>query len=340
MPPTSTSDAVAKLLARQPQQPWNIAPTNNQNQLLVVNPDGDALHELAADAWCFHAGHAKYWRRAFCQALPPDLRPYQGVLLIAAKEQALNQYILQALASLAAGTPIWLVGEKRGGISSLVKRLPDAYAPAQKLASANHCQLFVSHVQSSATLPLTQLAAFLTPLTVSLDDVQLQLQTLPGVFSQARLDQGTELLLANLPSALPEPIVDFACGNGVIARVLHERQQPQLIASDVNPMATAAAAINLAHSNAEVILSEGLPSSAQGVGCIVSNPPFHTGLHTDYEIARQFIADAYQALRKGGVLYIVANRFLPWPEVIEKHFGQCQRIAQDTQFAVYYANRK
>jgi 16S rRNA (guanine1207-N2)-methyltransferase len=339
MPQQSTSDAIAKLLQRQPQHPWNSL--DNNKRLLVVNPDGDGLTFLTGDAWCFHAGHASFWQDAYCQALPPQLDAYGGVVFVVAKEQPLNQYILRCLAALPAQTPLWLAGEKRGGINTLVNRLPDNFCPAQKLAVGNHCQLFKTEILTSTTplTDLTDLIALADDITVTLPERKFSLKSLPGVFSRQRIDAGTQLLLEALPQQLPTPVLDFACGNGVIARTLHERQHPLLYACDVNPLATAAAAINLSGANAEIFLADGLPEIPQTVGCIVSNPPFHTGLKTDYTIAHNFIAAAYKQLKHGGELYLVANNFLPWPKAIERTFGHCKRLIHNKRFTVYYAQR-
>lgn len=336
MPQQSTSRAVAKLLQRQSQQPWQTVAENQR--LLIVNPDGDHLCFLSADAWCFHAGHAAVWPKAYCQALPPALDDYEGVLVIVAKEQALNQYILRCLSALPVGTPIWLTGEKRGGVNTAVKRLPHAFGQVQKLASGNHCQLYQCRV-TKAEKPTTQLDDFTDNIPIKLSDDSFDVVSLPGVFSKNRVDDGTRLLLEALPPNLPEPILDFACGNGIIAKALHRRQQPQLYASDVNPMAIAAATFNLQHANATVLLADGLPALRERVGTIVSNPPFHTGLRTDYNIATRFIAEAYQQLKPGGSLYLVANNFLPWPDVIERAFGHCNRTVTNAKFSVYHAQR-
>ncbi|RUO75832.1 class I SAM-dependent methyltransferase [Idiomarina seosinensis] len=337
MPAQTTSQAVAKLLQRQPQQPW-LFDQQDGHPLLVINPDGQALTDLPAAAWCFHAGHAQHWSVHYCQPEPPALESYQGVLLIVAKEQPLNQYVLQQLLSLAPGRPIWLAGEKRGGVASLVKKLPKGYQAAQKVASGNHCQLYQTSILEPTTAP--PLDSYLHSVNVELPDCKLQLQSLPGVFSRERLDAGTELLLTALPAKLPGPITDFACGNGVIAAVLQQRQQPQLTLTDVNPMAIAAAQINLTGANCTFYLNDGLPEELPPQNCIVSNPPFHTGLKTDYSIARQFIQSAYAKLRNKGQLYIVANRFLPWPDAIQQVFGNCQTIADNGKFCVYHAHRK
>lgn len=336
MPQQSTSRAVAKLLQRQPQQPWQTIADNQK--LLIVNPDGDYLSFLSADAWCFHAGHAANGSRAYCQALPPRLDDYDGVLVIVAKEQALNQYVLRCLSALPVGTPIWLAGEKRGGVNTLVKRLPDNFSHVNKLASGNHCQLYQCTL-TEASKPTTELLDVIDRICVKLSDHAFDLVSLPGVFSKQRVDDGTRLLLEALPAKLPEPILDFACGNGIIAKAIHQRQQPKLYACDVNPMATAAASLNLQHADATVLLADGLPALPERIGTIVSNPPFHTGLRTDYNIAVRFIADAYQQLQPGGSLYLVANNFLPWPEVIERTFGHCHRVVSNSRFSVYHAQR-
>ena len=221
---------------------------------------------------------------------------------------------------------------------SLVKRLPSGYGTAHKLASGNHCQLFETRIEASH--PVVPLHQFMHSVAVDLTDLEFSLESLPGVFSQQRLDAGTRLLLEHLPRTLTPPIFDFACGSGVIAATVHKRQPAKLYLSDVNPLAVTAAQHNLTGTNAEVFLNDGLPEDIEPLGTIVSNPPFHTGLKTDYRIARQFISDAYQSLRKGGDLYLVANRFLPWPEAIEASFGHCQRIVETNKFCVYHAQRK
>lgn len=332
----STSQAVAKLLNRQPQQPW-LSGANDQQKLLVINPDGDFLTDLTDIAWCFHAGHAAHWQQPFCQAQAPELADYFGVLLVVAKEQPLNQYILQQLSELGTDKPVWLAGEKRGGITALVNKLPAFFQPPVKLASGNHCQLFQTAVACSQ--PASELSAYQHSVAVNLSDQQFCLHSLPGVFSRGRLDPATELLLETLPKQLPEPIFDFACGNGVIAATLQQRQQPQLAVSDVNPMAIKAAQINLADARCEFFCSDGIPEALPQQACIISNPPFHSGLKTDYQIARRFINQAYHKLLPGGSLYLVANNFLPWPDAIKATFGHCQTLASNNKFSVYWVKK-
>ncbi|PYE33222.1 16S rRNA m(2)G 1207 methyltransferase [Idiomarina fontislapidosi] len=333
----STSDAVASLLNRHSHASWLSSPIEKR---LVVHPDGHQLAPLFNHAWCLHVGHAQHYKYSYTEAQAPSLNHFELILLVVAKEQALNQWLLQQLALQAPTARILIVGEKRGGVTSLVKKLPKGYAKATKLASGNHCQLFETHVlaQPSSADLTDDLPAF----SVEWRGISATFTTLPGVFSQGRLDAGTELLLDHLPENMQGKVMDFACGSGVIGAMVARKFKIELVASDVSPMAIESTRCNWQSIGVEgdLLLADGLPSlSASGFQFILSNPPFHTGLRTDYDIGEQFIHHAYQQLSLGGELIIVANRFLPWPEHIQKVFGHCQTIADDGKFKVLRSKR-
>ena len=324
------------MLGRQSAQPWNNA------SLLVIHPGGGELSALTnASAWSFHKGHAACWeaagREVYCQARAPDLSGYEGVLMLVAKEKELNHYLLEQLALLPAETPVWFAGDKRSGIQPLMKSLPEWLKPAQKLASANHCLLFASarNSQSHSPKPLEDYAK---TISYELQQQQRTFVTLPGVFSREHIDPATLLLLQHLQDLPTGRGLDFACGAGVIAKEVLSLTT-ELMACDVSPIAIAASQMTLSAESitADLRLADGIPENAGPFDFIVSNPPFHTGQKTDYEIARQFIKAARQHLNKQGVLRIVANRFLPWPEVIESIFGHCETLADNGRYRVYQA---
>ena len=58
---------------------------------------------------------------------------------------------------------------------------------------------------------------------------------------------------------------------------------------------------------------------------------------TEYEITRAFVRDAPKRLAPGGELWLVANTFLPWPEVLEETFRDVQVVARDKRFCVWRA---
>ncbi|MCM2321593.1 MAG: class I SAM-dependent methyltransferase, partial [Pseudomonas sp.] len=71
----------------------------------------------------------------------------------------------------------------------------------------------------------------------------------------------------------------------------------------------------------------------------VSNPPFHQGVHTDYQATEQLLREAARHLRPGGELRLVANSFLKYAPLIEQHLGPCTVLAERDGFRVYSARR-
>ena len=119
---------------------------------------------------------------------------------------------------------------------------------------------------------------------VLLPDVHLELDTDAGVFSPARLDAGTRLLLdvaADPPGRPPGgDLLDLGCGYGPIALVLAARAPAATVwAVDVNERALALCARNaaragLANVRAVPPFDPALPASYAGIW---SNPPIRIG---------------------------------------------------------------
>ncbi len=70
---------------------------------------------------------------------------------------------------------------------------------------------------------------------------------------------------------------------------------------------------------------------------IVSNPPFHSGIETDYRVVEQFLREAVARLLPGGTLCLVANRFLPYAKPLNSVFAKVDVLADDGRFLVYQA---
>ena len=77
-----------------------------------------------------------------------------------------------------------------------------------------------------------------------------------------------------------------------------------------------------------------------GYDVIVSNPPFHAhGREGRPDIGRAFIAAAAAALKPGGALWLVANRHLPYEDVLDARFGEVSEVASSGAFKVIHAVR-
>ena len=109
--------------------------------------------------------------------------------------------------------------------------------------------------------------------------------------------------------------------------------------SDVSALAIYCTALTLAKNaqSATLFAANGLQGIEARVQHIVTNPPFHTGVKTDYTVTKRFIEDATKLLTQRGTLQMVANRFLPYPGLLSAHFSHVLTTAQTTQFSLYQA---
>jgi 16S rRNA (guanine1207-N2)-methyltransferase len=110
----------------------------------------------------------------------------------------------------------------------------------------------------------------------------------------------------------------------------------------VNLLAVAAASENIALNGvarARAFVSDGVPAGAAArYDVVATNPPFHVGKTTDYDIARGFIAAARRALRPGGRLLLVANRFLRYDEPLRAAFDRVDCVVEARGYRVWKAS--
>ena len=92
--------------------------------------------------------------------------------------------------------------------------------------------------------------------------------------------------------------------------------------------------------DAEVICADGIDAAPMELNTILSNPPFHVGVHTDYHATENLLQKAVKHLKKGGELRIVANSFLRYQPLIEEQFGACTVKAEGQGFRIYSAKRR
>src|SRR5690606_15186270 len=130
---------------------------------------------------------------------------------------------------------------------------------------------------------------------LDLADGPLQVLSLPGVFSHGRLDRGSALLLAQVNGLPQGHLLDFGCGAGVLGAILKRRYpQSQVSMLDVDAFAVESSRLTLAANSldAEVIAGDGIDAAPTGLTAIISNPPFHSGVHTDYQASEHLLRQA------------------------------------------------
>ena len=297
-------------------------------------------------AWCRLQGQHERLGERFSLTFAPTLsgrfaRPVDGVLLFLQKSKPLMDFWLaMVLSFLPAGAPVWLVGENDEGIKSWKKRLGLHFRSVRSLDNARHCVLL------EASEPLLQPPVFdLSQWFESFSaGAGTRISSLPGVFSHGRLDQGTRVLLATLDSLPLGKVLDFGCGAGVISSHIQALGgNHDLTLVDCDALALASSERTLQDSGCQsfqVLASDGLSAVSGPYDLIISNPPFHQGIRTNYEVTELFLAQSRQLLRQGGELRVVANSFLRYQPIIEQVYGHCQTLLVRDGFSVYRAIRK
>ncbi|RUO42950.1 hypothetical protein CWE15_05990 [Aliidiomarina taiwanensis] len=311
---------------------------------LFVNPPADALVQSPHSSWRLYAHERAY------QA-PGTLLPSEQVsahfeyttqcdaaVVFLPKEKKLSDFILAQLAhQLPLHTQVYIVGPNDGGIRSFAKKAIPGFAPLQKVGSGNHCQLLTTELVHQQDFVAEQ---HLKKQNIVFQERQYPLAFLPGVFGEGRLDAGTAFFLEHMPASVSGRVLDFGCGSGVISYWLQQhRNLEHMMAADLSTLATSAAAHTLAACQTpyEVRLSDGFYAISETFDWIVTNPPFHQGKATDYEITSRFIAELKQHLNPGGQVVMVANSFLPWPNLLQASFQHVQTLAKNNRFTITLA---
>ncbi|AEW44443.1 16S RNA m2G1207 methylase [Serratia symbiotica str. 'Cinara cedri'] len=247
------------------------------------------------------------------------------------KQEARFQ-LYNILALLPIGTNIFLVGENRSGVRSAAQYLAN-YTTLTKIDSGRRCSLYHGSLNAQITFNLEDWWQSYT-----LEN--LKIKTLPGVFSRNRLDAGSALLLSTLSNTLQGKVLDIGCGAGVIAAVI-AKQSPkvQLTLSDTSAAALVSSRATLATNKIKgtVIVSDGYSDITGYFDIIISNPPFHYGLTNNLSTAQSIIQGALKHLPINGCLRIVANSFLPYPDILDATFGSHKILAHNNYFKVYQA---
>ena len=161
----------------------------------------------------------------------------------------------------------------------------------------------------------------------------------PGLFGWDKADTGSALLAQRLPGGLKGSGADFGCGYGYLARKILALHKPALLTViDADKRAVdCCVKNNPAAKGVWADLTQ--PWQGDSFDWIVMNPPFHLGKMTDSDIGAAFICTAAGALKKGGHLYMVANRHLPYEDIVSKNFSRMETIDQAQGFKIIFAQK-
>lgn len=255
------------------------------------------------------------------------------------KNKAENMFQLIAFLSQAdIGQEVMIVGENRSGIKS-VEKLLSQYGSVQKIDSARRCSLYYFQLEQ---IPSFDIDSHWSSYSNALLE-NINIYSLPGVFSASGLDMGTALLLKTLAretQTVKGKVLDLGCGAGIIgAYIASQYSVKKLVMSDIDAMALASTERTLSENQllGEVVASNVFSKINGRFDVIISNPPFHDGIDTAYQAVTNLINQAPSYLERAGRLIIVANAFLPYQEQLEKVFSSVTILDKSNKFKVYCA---
>lgn len=240
--------------------------------------------------------------------------------------QPLRDSILAALRGLRAGGRLLLCGANNRGIRSAADDLAALGGSAPRVLAYRKGHRLLEAVRSPGWAfpgPPPPPAA----VSLQVAGCDLRLQPVAGVFAGGQFDAGTRLLIETMPP-LQGAVLDLGCGSGAVGITVALRGgRAHVLATDDSLRAVRAAAANAAANNVQARCAfrhgDGLPQGLR-FAAIAVNPPFHFGAASTTRVAEAWLRQAPAHLERGGRLYLVYNRFLPYLRVLEAAFGAGQ----------------
>lgn len=170
-----------------------------------------------------------------------------------------------------------------------------------------------------------------------------ELVGVPGIFGWNKIDRGSELMMEVVPP-LKGLGADLGSGYGYLSHAVLMRS-PEL--TGIHLIEAEARALECARLNLKGFaekcyfhwLDVTKDSIPQQLDWVVMNPPFHEGQATNSQLGQFFIDVAARALRPDGDLYLVANKFLAYEDILDRHFKVKTRLMEKDGFKVIHAKR-
>ena len=168
----------------------------------------------------------------------------------------------------------------------------------------------------------------------------------PGLFHWDEIDAGSKLLTDHLPVSLSGAVADLGCSWGYLSDHLL-RKCPNLRTLDCYEADSTA--LECARRNLGLVPTPVRPKLhwrdvTAGLGkalydTIVMNPPFHDGRDADSMLGLKFIATAASSLRTGGDVWLVANKHLPYENLMGETFEHVSKVIESGGFKVLHGSK-
>ncbi len=272
-----------------------------------------------------------------CLDLPPA-GPFDHVAMRLGPGRERARVLMRAgWNALSPGGGLTLAALNEQGARSIMADAAELFGPPFERRAMRHGlgATFVRAPDAVSPLPLPPAQV----VTASIKGVELRVAAMPGVFAAGRIDGGTRALLEAIEVAGVASCLDLGSGSGIIGAWLAAsipRAQIVMVDSSATAVACSRRTLELnGLANARVMLGDVLePLRGQHFDLIACNPPFHRGGATEHAIAAEMIRAAHEVAAAGARFYLVANRFLRYEAIMERHWPGFATLAQNGRFKV------
>lgn len=277
-------------------------------------------------------------RAGFAVSPVPEGEGYDVALVLAGRHRGLNETrVAEALERTMAGGLVVVAGAKEDGAGGLATRVSDLLPVEGRLPKYHGTAFWLRRPVEIAETVATLRAGN------GQKAVEGRFVAAPGMFSHQAVDAGSRLLSQSLPADLSGSVADFCAGWGYLAAEVARRcpAVARLDLYEADHGSLEAAKANLADFAAARFFWQDLAAEpvAERYDAIVMNPPFHRGRAAEPGVGRDMIRAAAAALRRGGRLFMVANRELPYEATLGGLFADWRETGREGGFKTFAATR-
>ena len=328
------------------------------SNILIVNDSYGALTVALADQYTIY-----HFNDSFCSELectknlktngiddkpihflhPFDKLPENVDIVLLKNPKSLNylEYELQLLSdSLSSRTNI-LAGDMSKNIHSSTVALFEYYLQDVKTSLAWKKSRLVMGQTDGQKDKINQFPIEYTPL-----DESFKIVNYPNLFAHGRLDPGTAFLMDNFPFVANNgKIVDLACGDGILAmKAAKSWPEAELLCVDESWLAIQSAKETFEVNGVSNKVIFKVTDVLEGVDrdwadLILCNPPFHSNMGITTATALKMFRQSARVLKKGGELFVVANKHLAYEKQLSGIFSKAQIIKSNKKFSIIRAVR-
>lgn len=305
--------------------------TVSEGRVAVFHPPQDADLSCLPVAACeiiqpLRPAYDAFAARGFTTEVTPQGRYAMSVVCLPRAKAEARALIATAVA--CTDGPVVVDGQKTDGADSLFKALKKRGDVSGAISKA-HGKLFWINSHDG----LTDWAQ-----GPALTDGGFW--TAPGVFSADGVDPASALLADALPEKLGKNVADLGAGWGFLSAHILNRDVNVVHLVEAGHMALECAKRNVTDERARYHWADATNWAPKDrIDTVVMNPPFHTGRAAEPSLGQAFVSSAARILAPSGQLWMVANRHLPYEEVLAANFAKVVDLGGDNRFKLFNAAR-